>query len=78
MARGCSEQPWRVRRKALHQCGFNERYHCLSLTKDVPGQFRASLRWLRSLLRGGDPNHFSKMAVKSVERGRLQTGSMKR
>ncbi|KAG5374453.1 hypothetical protein IGI04_042243 [Brassica rapa subsp. trilocularis] len=53
-------------------------YHCLSLTKDVPGQFLASLRWLRSLLRGGDPNHFSKMAVKSVERGRLQTGSMKR
>ncbi|KAG5374179.1 hypothetical protein IGI04_042511 [Brassica rapa subsp. trilocularis] len=61
------------------------KYHCLSLTKDVPGQFLASLRWLRSLLRGGDPNQFyeegkpfSKMAVKSVERGRLQTGSMKR
>ncbi|WZZ60348.1 hypothetical protein YC2023_060455 [Brassica napus] len=53
-------------------------YHCLSLTKDVPGQFLASLRWLRSLSRRGDPNHFSKMAVKSVERGRLQTGSMKR
>ncbi|KAG5373746.1 hypothetical protein IGI04_042932, partial [Brassica rapa subsp. trilocularis] len=61
------------------------KYHCLSLTKDVPGQFLASLRWLRSLLRGGDPNQFyeegkpfSKMAVKSVERGRLRTGSMKR
>ncbi|KAG5374088.1 hypothetical protein IGI04_042571 [Brassica rapa subsp. trilocularis] len=61
------------------------KYHCLSLTKDVPGQFLASLRWLRSLLRGGDPNQFyeegkpfSKKAVKSVERGRPQTSSMKR
>ncbi|KAG5374412.1 hypothetical protein IGI04_042262 [Brassica rapa subsp. trilocularis] len=43
------------------------KYHCLSLTKDVPGHLLASLKRL-----------FSKMAVKSVERGRLQTGFMKR
>ncbi|WZZ70873.1 hypothetical protein YC2023_082243 [Brassica napus] len=51
-------------------------YHCLSLTKDVPGHFLASLRWLLTgvLKMIWSCPSFSKMAVKSVERGRLQTG----
>ncbi|KAG5373868.1 hypothetical protein IGI04_042809, partial [Brassica rapa subsp. trilocularis] len=46
-----------VSRQEAVQSSLGE-YHCLSLTKDVPGQFLASLRWLRSLLRGGDSNRF--------------------
>ncbi|KAG5373883.1 hypothetical protein IGI04_042800, partial [Brassica rapa subsp. trilocularis] len=55
------------------------KYHCLSLTKDVPGQavceVLISLTGVLKMI-WSCPS-FSKMAVKSVERGRLQTGSMK-
>ncbi|KAG5385182.1 hypothetical protein IGI04_036652 [Brassica rapa subsp. trilocularis] len=78
-----------VSRQEAVQSSLGE-YHCLSLTKDVPGHLLASLKRLgqavcevlislTSVLKmiWSCPS-FSKMALKSVERGRLQTGFMKR